>query len=317
MMTPSKKVIYAALIGNCLIAISKFTAAVITGSSAMLSEAFHSVADTGNEILLLYGLQRAKMPADSQFPFGHGKEIYFWSFVVAMVLFAGGAGLSLYKGIDHLISPVPVKNSSVNYGVICLALIFEGTSWYIALKEFNKSKGTWGYIRAIHRGKDPSIFIVLMEDSAAILGLGIAFLGILVSDITGSPAYDAAAAVIIGLILAGTALLLASETKSLLIGESANKEVVQGIREIASSYKEIKQVNEVLTMHMGPDFILVNISVDFVDPILATDVEVTVAGLDRAIKQAYPHVQRIFIEIETWQAKEKHRDSQYCSDTLK
>jgi len=305
MITSSHKVIYAALAGNCLIAISKVIAAVMTGSSAMLSEAVHSIADTGNEILLLYGLRRAKMPADNQFPFGHGKEIYFWSFVVAMVLFAGGAGLSMYKGIAHLISPVSVKNSYVSYGVIGLAIIFEGISRYIALTEFNKSKGEWSYIRAIHRGKDPSIFIVLMEDSAAIIGLVVAFLGILVSDLTGSPVYDAAAAVIIGLILAGTALLLAYETKSLLIGESANKEVVQGIREIAYSYKEIKQVNEILTLHMGPDFILVNISVDFVDPIFATAVEVTVAGLDTAIKRAYPHVRRIFIEIETWQAKEK------------
>lgn len=308
-MTSSKKVIYAALVGNCLIAISKVIAAIMTGSSAMLSEAVHSGADTGNEILLLYGLRRAKMPADNEFPFGHGKEIYFWSFVVAMVLFAGGAGLSMYKGIDHLVSPEPMKNSFINYGVIGLAIVFEGISWYIALTEFDKSKGSWGYIRAIRRGKDPSIFIVLMEDSAAIIGLVIAFLGILVSDLTGNPVYDAAAAVIIGLILAGTAILLASETKSLLIGESANKEVVQGIRDIAGSYKEIKQVNEVLTMHMGPDFILVNISVDFVDPILATAVEITVAGLDRAIKQAYPHVQRIFIEIETWRAKEKPLDA--------
>jgi cation diffusion facilitator family transporter len=307
MMTSPRKVIYAALAGNCLIAISKVVAAVMTGSSAMLSEAVHSVADTGNEILLLYGLRRAKMPADNQFPFGHGKEIYFWSFVVAMVLFAGGAGLSMYKGIDHLVSPVPVKNPYVNYAVIGLAIVFEGISWYIALTEFGKSKGAWGYIRAIHRGKDPSVFIVLMEDSAAIIGLVIAFLGIVISDITENPVYDAAGAVMIGLILAGTALLLASETKSLLIGESANKEVVQGIREIACSYKEIKHVNEVLTMHMGPDFILVNISVDFVDPISATDVEVTVAGLDTAIKQAYPHVKRIFIEIETWQTKEKSK----------
>ncbi len=275
----------------------------MTGSSAMLSEAIHSCADTGNQILLLYGLRRAKMPADNEFPFGHGKEIYFWGFVVAIVLFAGGAGLSMYKGIDHLLSPVPVKQSYVNYVVICLALVFEGTTWYIALKEFAKSKGTWGYIQAIHRGKDPSIFIVLLEDSAAIIGLFVAFVGILLSDVTASPVYDAAAAVIIGLILAATAFLLAFETKSLLIGESANKEVVQGIREIACSFKEIKQINEILTMHMGPDFILVNISVDFVDPILATAVEVTVAGLDSAIKRSYPMVKRIFIEVETWRRK--------------
>jgi cation diffusion facilitator family transporter len=303
MAESSRKVIYTALAGNCLIAMTKVVAAFMTGSSAMLSEAVHSGADTGNEILLLYGLRRAKMPADNEFPFGHGKEIYFWSFVVAIVLFAGGAGLSMYKGIAQLVSPAPVRHSYINYGVIGLALFFEGTSWYIALKEFAKLKGPWGYVQAIHRGKDPSIFIVLLEDSAAIIGLFVAFTGILLSHVTGSPVYDAAAAVIIGLILAATAFLLASETKSLLIGESANKEVVQGIREIACSYKEIKQVNEILTMHMGPDFILVNISVDFVDPILATAVEVTVAGLDRAIKRAYPMVQRIFIEVETWRRK--------------
>ena len=313
MAASSRKVIYAALAGNCLIAMTKVVAAFMTGSSAMLSEAVHSSADTGNEILLLYRLRRAKMPADNEFPFGHGKEIYFWSFVVAIVLFAGGAGLSMYKGIAQLVSPVPVRHSYINYGVICLALVFEGTSWYIALKEFAKLKGPWGYIQAIHRGKDPSIFIVLLEDSAAIVGLLVAFMGIFLSHVTCSPTYDAVAAVIIGLILAGTAILLASETKGLLIGESANKEVIQGIRDIACSYKEIKQVNEVLTMHMGPDFILVNISVDFVDPILATAVEATVAGLDSAIKRAYPLVQRIFVEVETWRRKEKSPKMSYMT----
>ena len=304
MAASSLKVIYAALAGNCLIAMTKFIAAILTGSPAMLSEAIHSAADTGNQFLLLYGLRRSRMPADQEFPFGHGKEIYFWSFVVAMLLFAGGAGLSIFKGIDHLITPTDVKSSYVNYGVIALATMFEGTSWYIALREFSKSKGKWGYFQAVHRSKDPSIYIVLLEDSAAIMGLAVAFLGILLSQVTGSPYFDSSAAIVIGLILGGTAILLASETKSLLIGESANQEVVQGIREIAYSYKEIKQVNEILTMHMGPDFILVNVSVDFVDPILATDVEVTVAGLDRAIKRAYPQVQRVFIEVETWRAKD-------------
>jgi len=312
MATSSRKVIYIALAGNCLIAITKVVAAIMTGSSAMLSEAIHSGADTGNELLLLYGLRRAKMPADKDFPFGHGKEIYFWSFIVAILLFAGGAGLSLYKGIDQLASPMPVRHSYVNYCVIGLALIFEGTSWHFALKAFDRSKGAWGYIQAVLRSKDPSIFIVLLEDSAAIISLLIAFIGILFSHITGNTVYDATASVIIGLILAGTAILLASETKGLLIGESANKEVVQGIREIACSCKEIKQVNEVLTMHMGPDFILVNISVDFVDPILATGVEATVAGLDGAIKRAYPQIQRVFIEVETWRTKEEPREKGYA-----
>ncbi|MGZ6292053.1 MAG: cation diffusion facilitator family transporter, partial [Syntrophales bacterium] len=304
MAASSLKVIYAALAGNCLIAITKFIAALMTGSPAMFSEAIHSVVDTGNQFLLLYGLRRSKMPADKEFPFGHGKEIYFWSFVVAILLFAGGAGLSIFKGIDHLITPTDVTSSYVNYGVIGLATIFEGTSWYIALREFSKIKGKWGYFQAVHRGKDPSIYIVLLEDSAALIGLAVAFLGILLSQVTGNPCFDSSAAIFIGLILGGTAILLASETKSLLIGESANEEVVQGIREIAYLSKEIKHVNEILTMHMGPDFILVNVSVDFVDPILATEVEVTVARLDGAIKRAYPQVQRIFVEVETWRAKD-------------
>lgn len=299
-VTSSSKVIFAALVGNGLIAATKVVAAVMTGSSAMLAEAIHSGADTGNTLLLLYGLRRAKIPADNDFPFGHGKEIYFWSFVVALLLFAGGAGLSIFQGIDHLLSPAPVAHSYVNYAVIGLAMIFEGASWYVALREFTKSKGEWNYIEAVHRGKDPSIFIVLLEDSAAIIGLVVALMGILLSHLTGSPSYDAAAAIVIGLILAGTAMVLASETKSLLIGESANKEVVQGIRDISYACKEIKHVNEVLTMHMGPDFVLVNISVDFVDPILASEIEFTVSGLDRAIKRAYPQVQRIFVEVATW-----------------
>ncbi len=309
MASSSHKVIYAALAGNGLIALSKGVAAFMTGSSAMLSEAVHSVADTGNEFLLLYGLRRAQLPADPEFPFGHGKEVYFWSFIVAIILFAGGGGLSIYKGIDHLLSPEPVTHSYANYIIIVLAMIFEGTSWYIAFKEFNRTKGGRSYFRAIHQGKDPSVFVVLLEDSAAILGLVVALIGIFCSEMTGQPYYDAGAAVIIGLILAGTATLLAYESKGLLIGESANKEVIQGIRSIASSMKEIRKVNEILTMHMGPEFILVNISVDFVDPILATDVEKTVAGLEISIKQAYPRVQRIFVEVETWRAKEQQENS--------
>jgi cation diffusion facilitator family transporter len=302
MVASSRKAIYAALAGNCLVAAMKFVAALLTGSSAMVSEGIHSVVDTGNEILLLYGLRRARLPADEEFPFGHGKEVYFWSFVVALLIFSAGAGFSIFKGISHLIAPTPVKNLYVNYVVIGLAAVFEGSSLSVVFKEFTKTKGTWGYVQAIHRGKDPSILVVLFEDSAAILSLAVAFLGISLSHITGSHYYDGAASIIIGLILAGTAVLLASKTKGLLIGESANREVVQGIREIATAFKEISHVNEILTMHMGPDFILVNISVDFVDPIMADEIETTVARLDRSIKQAYPLVKRVFVEAEARRA---------------
>ena len=277
---------------------------MLTGSSAMMSEVIHSVVDTGNEILLLYGLRRAQMPADEDFPFGHGKEVYFWSFVVALLIFSAGAGFSIFKGISQLIAPTPVKDMYVNYIVIGLAAVFEVGSSYVGFKEFAKTKGKWGYIQAVHRGKDPSILIVLLENSAAILSLVTAFLGILLSHITGSLYFDGAASIVIGLILAGTAILLASETKGLLIGESANKEVVQGIREIAVAFKEISHVNEILTMHMGPDFILVIISVDFVDPIQADEIETTVARLDRTIKQTYSLVKRVFVEAEAWRAKD-------------
>ena len=303
MEASSKKVIYAAFAGNVLIAITKFIAALITGSSAILSEGIHSVVDTGNQLLLLYGLRQSKKPADEEFPYGHGKEIYFWGFIVAILIFAVGAGLSMYEGIDHLITPTPVKSVYINYIVLGLAAIFESGSLYFAITEFSKSKGAVGYIESVHRGKDPTLFIVLFEDSAAMLGLVVAFLGILLGHMTGSPSYDGAASIVIGLILGGTAIWLAYETKGLLIGESAEKEVVEGIRQIATACKGILHVNEILTMHMGPDFILVNLSVDFLDAISAGVIESTIDTLDKQIKHAYPRVQRVFIEAEAWRAK--------------
>jgi cation diffusion facilitator family transporter len=298
MKSSSRKVIYAALIGNSLIAVTKFFAAMMTGSSAMLSEGIHSVVDTGNQVLLLYGLKRSERPADKNFPFGHGKEVYFWSFVVAILIFAVGAGISIYEGIHHILKPSPIKSPGMNYIVIALAMVFEGGAWYLAFREFSRTKGSRGYIEAVRQGKDPSIFVVLFEDSAAMLGLAIAFIGIWLSQLTGSPYFDGLASIIIGLILGGTATWLAYETKSLLIGESADEEVVRGVRELAKSFKEIGYVNEVLTMHMGPSFILVNLSVDFNDHVSSKVVEDVIAGLDREIKQKFPLVKRVFVEAE-------------------
>jgi len=294
----SKKVIYAALAGNFLIALTKFMAFFVTKSSAMLSEGVHSVVDTSNQVLLLYGLRQAIKPADEQFPFGHGKEVYFWGFIVAVTIFTVGAGVSIYKGVHHLLHPVPIQNPNLNYIVLACAFVFEGAAWYFALTEFGKAKGKWGYFQAVQRGKDPSMFVVLFEDSAAMLGIIVAFVGIWLSQLTGNPLYDGAASVIIGLILAGTAAWLAYEIKGLLIGESAAPEIVNGIKEIAKSYPKIKHVNEVLTLHMGPEFILLNLSVDFADSLSAGDVEDTVSRLDRHIKQTYPKIKRVFVEAE-------------------
>ncbi len=294
----SKTAIIAALIGNTLVSITKFIAASLTGSSAMFSEGIHSLIDTGNQGLLLYGIKRSQKPADEDFPFGHGKEIYFWSFVVAILIFAVGAGVSLYEGIHHIIHPEPIKNAMINYIVLSLALVFEGFVFFIALKEFNKVRGKMGYLEAVKRGKDPSLFVVLFEDFAASLGLIVAFLGVYLSQSTGILEFDGIASVIIGLILGGTAIWLAIETKGLLIGESANKKTIAGIKEIAAARPEIHHVNEVLTMHMGPEFILLNISATFEDDAKADDIEVAIEQLSIQIKMAHPEVKRIFIEAE-------------------
>jgi len=294
----SKKVIFAALAGNLLIAVTKFVAAAMTGSSAMLSEGIHSVVDTGNQVLLLYGLKRAQQPADDQFPFGHGKEVYFWSFVVALLIFAVGAGVSAYEGVLHILDPRPIENPIVNYVVLGLAMLFEGGSWFVAAREFSKLKGKRGWIEAVRRGKDPSSFVVLFEDSAAMLGLVVAFVGVFLGSWLKNPYFDGAASVAIGLILGATALWLAYETKGLLIGEAAGQPIVDGIRDIARKYASVEHVNEVLTMHMGPDYVLANVSIDFTDSASAGDVADVVADIDSAIKRAFPVVKRVFIEGE-------------------
>jgi cation diffusion facilitator family transporter len=298
-MAPSSKTfIYAALIGNALIAATKFVAASITGSSAMLSEGIHSIVDTGNQVLLLHGLKRAQLPADDRFPFGHGKEVYFWSFVVAILIFAVGSGVSLYEGIHHITHPTSMENPTVNYIVLGLAVVFEGIAWLFAVREFNRAKGRRGFFEAVKRGKNPSLFVVLFEDSAALLGLVAAFFGVLLNQVTGNPVYDGAASIVIGFILGGTAIWLAYETKGLLIGEGAHPEVVTGIRNLAASFPGVERVNEVLTLHMGPDFVLVNISVDFSDSIPAGRVEEILAAMDQRIKERHPNVKRVFIELE-------------------
>lgn len=299
----SKKVIYAALIGNLLIAITKFIAAGMTGSAAMLSEGIHSAVDTGNQGLLLYGLWRAKKPADENFPFGYGKEVYFWSFVVALMIFAVGAGVSTYEGIHRFMHPKPMERVMVNYVVLGLAMVFEGAAWLFAVKEFSKMKGRRGFIEAVQMGKNPSAFVVLFENSAAMLGLVVALVGILLVQLTGDARYDGLASIVIGLILGGTAAWLAYETKGLLVGESALPEVVRNIRRMAGQCPEIEVVNEVLTLHMGPEFILVNLSVDLRNSISAEDAERAIQRLDTRIKQAHPRVKRVFIEGEARRAR--------------
>ena len=304
----SRKAVYAALIGNSLIAVTKFGAATFTGSSAMLSEAIHSVVDTCNQGFLLYGLKRAEKPADRTHPYGYGMELYFWSFVVAVLIFGVGAGVSLYEGIHKLSDPQPVTSPIVNYIVLGVAFVFEAGAWWVAFKLFRQSKGSRGYFQALRESKDPALFTVLFEDTAAMLGLVVAFVGIMVSDILAIPSADAMASIVIGLILAGTAGILIYESKSLLIGEGARPRVIEGIEEIISRKTGIKKINEILTMHMGPQDILLTLSLDFHDSLGSVQVESAISEMETAIKAAFPEVKRVFIEAQNWRAHLKSQE---------
>jgi cation diffusion facilitator family transporter len=296
MASGSKKVIFAALIGNGLIAITKFAAAAYTGSSAMLSEGIHSAVDTGNQGLLLFGLKRSNRPADAKHPFGYGMELYFWSFVVAILIFALGAGISIYEGIHKVQNPEPISTPWINYIVLTMALLFEGAATTIAFKEFKKTKGRYGYLEAVQRSKNPAIFTVLFEDMAAMTGLVIAFIGLAMAQALDLPMLDGVASIAIGVVLALAATFLAYETKGLLLGEAATSENLTSIHEILNNSEGISHVNAVLTMHMGPQDLLLNLSLDFDDHLSASDVEKTVEDIDNRIKNSVPAVKRIFIE---------------------
>ena len=294
----SKKVIFAALAGNTLIAITKFAAAAYTGSAAMLSEGIHSLVDTGNQGLLLLGMKRAEKPADDKHPFGYGSEIYFWAFVVAIMIFAVGAGISLYEGIQKILNPHPIESALIAYIVLGLAIIFEGWAWMVAYKEFKKTKGKRPFLAAVRDSKDPTVFTVLFEDTAAMLGLLVALVGIYGAQAFGIAWLDGAASVVIGLILAGTAFVLALETKGLLIGESASDELVASVRKILVAPAAVKGVNEIRTLHLGPNDVLLAASLDFEDALTAGTVEKVIFSLEETIKRAQPLIGRVFLEVQ-------------------
>lgn len=305
----SKKVIYAALAGNSLIAVCKFIAGGVTGSSAMLSEAIHSVVDSGNQLLLLYGIKKSNKSPDDKHPFGYGMELYFWTFVVAILIFAIGAGLSLYKGIIHVAHPEPINSPYVNYIVLLLSMVFEGVAWTIAYREFNKVRGDTPFFKAIRRSKDPTIFTVLFEDTAALIGLVIAFLGVAGSHLLGWHVMDGLASIGIGTVLASVAILLAIESKGLLIGEGADPGIVREIRSYLQGDPRIKQTNELLTMHLGPDEILLNVSLDFEDQLSAEGVETAISEFETAIKLKFPSIRRVFIEAQSWRGHQMDVDA--------
>jgi cation diffusion facilitator family transporter len=298
----SKTVIYAALAGNTAIAVTKFAAAAFTGSSAMLSEAIHSVVDTGNQLLLLFGLKRSVREPDARHPFGYGLQLYFYSFVVAVMIFGVGAVISILHGLEKIRHPVSVENAWVNYLVLGLGVIFEGGVWIIALRQFNAERAGRSWIAAVRSSKDPTVFTVLFEDTAALSGLVVALIGVWASETFDLPVIDGVASVIIGVILAVTAFFLAYESASLLTGEAASHETRVGINRIARAEPGVAGLNQALTMHFGPNDILVVMSLDFEDSLSALQVERAVTRIERQIKEAHPDVSRVFIEAQGFDA---------------
>jgi len=291
-------VLFGALFANLGIAVAKFVAAAITGSSSMLSEGFHSLVDCGNQVLLLYGQRRARKPPDAQHPFGYGRELYFWAFVVAILIFALGSGLSIYEGWRHIANPEPLSDPTINYVVLGLAVLLEGTSWFIAVREFAGAKGDLGWWQAVRESKDPAGFIVLFEDSAALAGLAVAAGGIWASHAWNDPRIDGAASVAIGIILAMVAVLLAREAKGLLIGERADPRMVARVRALVAQRPEITSVNHVRTIHTAPDAIFVAISADFDDDLKMGEGEALIEQIETSLREEYPDISSIYLRPE-------------------
>jgi cation diffusion facilitator family transporter len=295
----SRRVIYAAILGDLLIGVTKLSAAAWTGSSSMLSEGVHSIVDTGNGFLLLYGLHRAAARPDLEHPLGYGREIYFWSFVVAVLLFAFGAGVSLYEGVVHVFNPEPVQHISANYVVLAISAMFDGTTWWLALRHFRGERRYSELVDAIRESKDPPSFMVLFEDSAALAGNLVAFTGISLSVRFNLPVLDGIGSILIGLILGVTAWLLAKETKSLLIGEPADPGIVASIRRVAEQIEGVTHANGILTVHLAPQEILVALSLEFADELKTPDIEAKVIELERCVRLSHPQVVAVFVKPQS------------------
>jgi cation diffusion facilitator family transporter len=293
--TASTRTLVIALLANLGIAASKFVAAAITGSSAMLTEGVHSVVDSTNQLLLMWGRRQSRKPPDKFHPFGYGRELYFWSFVVAVLVFSLGAGVSIYEGIIHIQHPEPAVSAAIAYGVLLMAFLLEGWSTLEAFREFKAAKGDTGWFEAIRSSKDPPAFIILLENGAAMAGIVAAAIGLALSQLSGNPFYDGAASVVIGGILGITASLLAYESKGLLIGEAADPRLVDSLHDLACSQPGVVGVGHVLTVHSSPDQITVMMNVDFRDDMLAGEVERIVADVETEARERWPQVRRLFV----------------------
>ncbi len=298
----NKRVIYAALAGNLGITLLKFIAAFLTGSAAMMAEGFHSAADSGNQLMLLIGHWRASRPPDEEHPYGYGQEIYFWAFMVSVTIFFVGALFSLFEGVEKLLHPHPVTGIKLSLTIIVIAAFLEAYPWLVAVNEVRKNRqytGLRGFVRLILEAKDPTIMVVFFEDSAALAGLAVAALGITLAYHLQMPAFDALASLLIGLILLYISFILARETRNLLIGESASRENRQLIRRVVNAIPQVQRCGRVMTMHLGPENILLNLDIEFVDDLSTDEVEAAVDAIESKIREALPIVNKIYIEAES------------------
>lgn len=296
MAEPSTRTaVIAALIGNLLIAVTKSIAAAISGSSAMLSEAVHSLVDTGNEVLLLYGQHRSVKRPDRDHPWGYGREIYFWSFVVALLIFALGAGISIYQGIAHIRHPEAIANPLLNYAVYAASAVFESITWWFGWAAFKRVRGAGSILHSVHASKDPPSFMVLFEDSAALVGLAIAAAATALSIGFNAPWIDGAGSILIGLVLGGVAALLARESKDLLIGERARPELSKAIRDMAERQPGVIGVQGILTSQLSPDQVIANVGLEFDDSLRTPDIERLIGRLETELRKKHPELFRVFI----------------------
>lgn len=295
----STTAIVAAIAGNLAIAVIKFVAAGFTGSAAMLSEAIHSVVDTGNGGLMLLGVYKSRRPPDSDHPFGHGRELYFWTLIVAILVFAVGGGMSTYEGLTHLSHPTLPINSAWSYTVLGLAFLFEGTTWLFGWKAFSAEKGTRGVLETIHDTKDPASFSVLLEDSAALLGLIFAFLGIFLGRLLDLPYLDGAASIVIGVLLCVVAVLMVYESKGLLIGEGLDRETLKSLRLLVEADPAVERVQHLHTLYLGAHEVLLTIELRFRSTISALEVREAVVRIRGEIRAQHSDVTRIFFGAES------------------
>jgi cation diffusion facilitator family transporter len=295
-MAESKVAIYGAIGANVAIAVTKFIVAGITGSSAMLSEGIHSAVDTFNGVLLLVGIRLSKRPPSAEHPFGHGKELYFWSLIVAVLIFGLGGGVSFFEGVQHIRNPEPMRDPTWNYVVLAAAALFEGISFFIALKQFRAQARGLPFWQALDRSKDPTTYTVLAEDSAALMGLAVAALGIYLSHTLNMPALDGVASVVIGVLLAGVAVFLIRQARGLLIGEGIRPETARAVRELALAQPSVEDVGHVLSMYIGPDEVLVVVDVNFNDDVSTGEAGEAIAAIERQVRARFPMIKRLFIE---------------------